>query len=44
MKNDRSSLMGNNGLQDLPPKYAELLAELKAQIRSAPLERELRYP
>lgn len=41
MKNDRSFLAGNNRSQDLPPKYAELLAELKAQIRSAQMRAAL---
>ncbi|HSD58930.1 MAG TPA: hypothetical protein VLB04_12200 [Methanotrichaceae archaeon] len=35
MKNDESPLARNNGSQNLSPKYAELLTELKAQIRSA---------
>lgn len=41
MKNDESSLARNNGSLDLSPKYAELLTELKARIRSAQLKAAL---
>ena len=41
MNDDRSSLAGNNRSQDLPPQYAELLANLKVQIRSSQLKAAL---
>ncbi len=41
MKNDESTQMKNNVSLDLSPKYAELLTELKAQIRSAQLKASL---
>jgi predicted nuclease of restriction endonuclease-like (RecB) superfamily len=41
MKNDESTHARNNGSLDLSPKYAELLTELKAQIRSAQLKAAL---
>lgn len=41
MKNNESSQARNNGSLDLSPKYSELLAELKAQIRSAQLRAAL---